>query len=838
MTLLKSADGNTIGFVKVMRDRTRQKLRETDWDAQALQVEVEAQSKTHERNRTWDNSLDLLLEIDVDGHIRAANPIWRALLGYELHEVVGHSIEHFVHPEDVEATVEAFKAAAKNPLAYIETRMLHKGGSYRWFVWRGAPVEGLVCATGRDITIEKAQAEQLAQTNEARLQVALEAGGMGIWEYNVLSDEVVWPPGTAKIYGMEVETQLALPLAEYLTHVHPEERDRLVETTEEVLSKDDNAQTQFRIVWPDGSVRWVDSCTHVLRDDNGVPLRMVGVCVDVTERKRAAEDLAFLASASAELATLSDPVAALERMADLAVPKFADWCTADLLQPDGTIKRVAVAHADPAKVELAHELQRRMPEEQDASHGVWNVIRTGQSELVHEIGPDFLEHITQDPKRRDAIAALGLRSYIITPLVAHGKVLGAVAFVTAESGRLYNSDDLKLAQDLANRAAIALDNATMYKAVEQSNRAKSVFLATLSHELRNPLAAMNSGLSLIQMVIDDRARVEQTLAMLKRQTGQLTRLVDDLMDASRIATGKIFLKEEQLNLGEVLAEAVEAIRPELEARRHELSVQIPSHPTAMIGDPARLVQVFSNLLTNAGRYTKPGGKIEVRLDETPTDYVVSIRDTGVGIEKQMLPRIFKLFSQVVHPSQRSEAGLGIGLSLVEGLVKLHGGRVEAFSEGLGLGSEFVVHLPRTVLSESELASVPERDDRLDDSDEVRRKILIVDDNEDAAVALRDILQMLNHEVSLAHDGYSAVDVATEVKPDVILLDIGLPGIDGYEAARRIRDEFPSHRPYLVALTGWGQNSDKQKAFEAGFDAHLVKPVSLDDLLEVLQNSRV
>jgi PAS domain S-box-containing protein len=834
-TPLKSADGSVVGFVKVMRDRTIQKFEELGSEALTASLEAQVEHTTRERNRIWENSLDLLLEIDPDGFMRAVNPVWTVSLGYTRDELVDQYFAPFVHPDDIQATAEAIKIASSGPLEHFENRMLHKNGAYRCIAWRAAPGDGLVYANGRDITVEKAQAEQLATANDVRLEVSLAAGGMGVWEWDIRTDEITWLNGAAKMHGIEAAEQPpGMSVQIYMANVYPDDRDSLLHAIAQALPSASNFEAEYRVVWPDGTIHWLDARGRILRDENGAPLRMIGVNVDVTERKRIEDDLTFLANASTELAGLIEPAVTLERLAYMAVPRFADWCTADLLQGDGTLQRVAAAHADASKVALAEELHRKMPTEVDAPHGVWNVVRTGRAEFVHQIKPEFLQRATQDPERRAVVLALGLCSYIIAPLTAHGRVLGAVSFITAESGRLYGPKDLKLAEDLAHRAAIALDNAKLYQAAEQSNQAKSVFLATLSHELRNPLAAIENGLALVRLTVDDRERVEKIVSMVGRQTAQLTRLVDDLMDASRIATAKIVLKNEWLSLGEILDDAVNAVRSEIDAKNHELSIHVPHHPIRVWADPARLLQIFSNLLTNAARYTDPGGTIDVSIEDKKMGVVVRVRDTGIGIKAEMLPRIFQMFTQVGQPLQHNQGGLGIGLAIVEGLVKLHGGRVEVLSAGLGMGSEFVVHLPHADVKSGQDNSLPVDLGVTDPGLYARHKILLVDDNKDAVVALADILRILNQDVELAHDGLSAITAAVASKPDVVILDIGLPDIDGYEVARSMHMQFGIGKPFLIAITGWGQEIDKQRAFDAGFDSHLLKPVSVDSLMEVLQ----
>jgi PAS domain S-box-containing protein len=575
---------------------------------------------------------------------------------------------------------------------------------------------------------------------------------------------------------------------------------------------------------------WASGELMPLRGDSGEVTGFIKILRDRTlERQEAARrekvqrDLKFLAEASAELASLSDYQTTLEKLAHLAVPHFADWCAVDMLTDGGSLQRVAVAHADPAKEQLARDIHRRFPDRVVAG-GPWNVLRTGRAEWVEEITDEAMQRAIADPEYLAALRALGLRSYLGVPLAVRGKILGVIIFVTAESNRRYTAEDQSLAQDLARRAAVAIENANLVRALQESDRAKDVFLATLAHELRNPLAPVWNGLSIIKRVPHDTVRVQQVADMIERQVGQLARLVDDLLDVSRITTGKIELKKQRTDLASILHSAIETSRPHIEAAGHKLSVELPDEPIELEADPVRLAQVFSNLLNNAAKYTRPGGNIEVVVQAEPERLVVRVRDSGAGIPLEMLGKIFGLFTQVTHPAERTQGGLGIGLSLVEGLVRLHGGSVEARSEGLDKGSEFIVYLPRLRPPVPTAAPHGTAHDANRSAAARRRRILVVDDNQDAANTLAELLQMLGSEISVAHDGASAVERVVEFTPDVVLLDIGLPDIDGYEAARRIRGLEGVRQPRLIALTGWGQEQDKRLAEQAGFDDHWTKPV--------------
>ena len=675
--------------------------------------------------------------------------------------------------------------------------------------------------------------EQLRQlgerlkASEARLQLALDVGRMGIWQADLASLEVTWWPGMAPMHGLPPGTA-PLPMREYQHLIHPDDRARVVQALQEAAATRCDARAEYRVTWPDGSLHWIEARAKLLLDAKNEPCGMAGVCMDVTERKRIETDLKFLADASGELAGLGDYEAVLEKIARLAVPHFADWCLVDLLDEDGSLQRVAAAHADPAKEQLVRDLHRRFPPDPGRiiGGGPWNILRTGQAELASDVTDQALERAIKDPVYLGVLRSLGLRSYLGVPLAARGRTLGVITFVAAGSCRRYGDEDRALASDIAWRAAVAIENAKLLRALRESDRAKDVFLATLAHELRNPLAPVSTGLSIIKRAPGNAVRVEQIAGVIERQVAQLTRLVDDLLDVSRITTGKIELKRKPTDLVSVLRSAVETSRPHIEAGQHRLSVQAPEEPMDIEADPVRLAQVFSNLLNNAAKYTRPGGNIQVVLQAEPQQFVVRVRDNGAGIPREMLKKVFGLFTQVTHPAERSQGGLGIGLSLVEGLVRLHGGTVEARSEGPDKGSEFVVCLPRTRSSAAPAHHPP--GEQWPGAGESQR-ILVVDDNRDAAETLAELLNMLGNEVAVALDGNSAVARAAQFQPDVMLLDIGLPDINGYEVARRVRQLGHIRQPRLIALTGWGQQQDKRLAAQAGFDEHWTKPVEIERL---------
>jgi PAS domain S-box-containing protein len=579
--------------------------------------------------------------------------------------------------------------------------------------------------------------------------------------------------------------------------------------------------------------RWHLIRTVAVEDESGRVARWYGTGTDIHEQKRAGESSHFLAQASAALAGVADYESTLQTVANLAVPHFADWSTVDVAGHDGRLRRLAVAHQAADKTHLAHELLREHPPDPQAPGGIGAVFRTGRPEIVGEVTDDHLVRGAKDERHLSLIRLLGLKSYICAPLVASGNPLGVLTFATAESGRRYTDTDLALAQDLAHRAAVAVENARLYQALREADRRKDEFLATLAHELRNPLAPLRNALQILKVPRVDAATANTAREMMERQVHHLVRLVDDLLDVSRVMRGKVELRREPVELATVVARAVEAVQPLLEVQGHALDLAVPSESLLLDADPVRLAQVLGNLLTNAAKYTEARGHIWLSARREGAQAVLEVRDTGIGIAPDLLPHVFDLFVQAGDASAKAQGGLGIGLTLVKNLVEMHGGTVEAHSEGPGEGSAFVVRLP---------LMARERRGPKDDADGERRqepgrasghRLLVVDDNRDAAVSLAMLLRLQGHEVRVAHDGPSALALAESFRPALVFLDLGMPGMDGCEVARRLRRRPGLEKVVLAALTGWGQQEDRRRTAAAGFDRHLVKPPEPGALEELL-----
>ncbi len=439
---------------------------------------------------------------------------------------------------------------------------------------------------------------------------------------------------------------------------------------------------------------------------------------------------------------------------------------------------------------------------------------------------------------------LPVRSYLAVPVISRsGEVIGGL-FFGHEQGAVFTERAERLVAGIAAQAAIAMDNARLYRAeqegaakLREADRRKDEFLATLAHELRNPLAPIRTGLHLLRITQPGSDSAEQARAMMERQLTHLIRLVDDLLEVSRISRGKIDLRRSPIELAAVVLSAVETTRPAIEAARHRLEISLPAQPLTVEADFVRLAQVLANLLNNAAKYTDPGGRIALSVrgegGDAVTEAVISIRDNGVGIPAELLPRVFDMFAQVDRTLDRAQGGLGIGLALAKSLVEMHSGTIQVESGGPGQGSEFIVRLPAT-----ESSARPASGDApflaYLKPGSARRRVLVVDDNVDAAQSLGLLLGQMGCEVQVAHGGAAAIEAARLAPPHLVLLDISMPGIDGYTVVRRLKQDLAFRDVPFIAVTGLGREADRDRAREAGFNEHLVKPVSPEALREVLE----
>ena len=446
---------------------------------------------------------------------------------------------------------------------------------------------------------------------------------------------------------------------------------------------------------------------------------------------------------------------------------------------------------------------------------------------------------------------LPVRSYLAVPVTSrNGEVLGGLFFGHSEPG-IFTERDERIGAGIASQAAVAIDNAQLFmtvqkelaqrkqaeEALRETDRRKDEFLAMLAHELRNPLAPIRNAAQVLKLVGPADANQRWAREVIERQTQHLTRLVDDLLDVSRITRGKVTLQREPLNLTTIIHRAVETSRPLIDTRKHLLTITLPAEPLYVEGDLTRLVQVVGNLLNNAAKFTEEGGQIQLEVSQENGQAVIRVRDNGIGLTEDLIPHVFDLFTQADRSLDRSQGGLGIGLTLVRNLVEMHGGTVEAKSEGPGQGSEFTIWLPLMQEATNEATGEANSDVLGSALPTPALKVLIVEDNVDSAEMMAFILKREGHEVRMSHDGLAALEAASAFRPQIVICDIGLPGMNGYDVAAQLREQADFIDTTLIALSGYGQEEDRRRSREAGFKHHLVKPVDPDALVALLDSLR-
>jgi PAS domain S-box-containing protein len=686
----------------------------------------------------------------------------------------------------------------------------------------------------RDITERKR-----AETKLSQMAAIVESSDDAIISKELDGVIVSWNPGAERLYGYTAAEAIGQPVTMLIPPDLTDEEPHIIERIKRGESVDHYDTVRLG---KDGTRVDVSLTVSPVKNAAG---RIVGaskIARDITKRKRAEEAQRFLAEASRELASSLEYQTTLVNVARMAVPTLADWCTVDIVEEDGSTKRLAVAHADLAKVVWANELQKRYPDDPNAQQGVANVLRTGKSELYREVPDALLVAVAQDAEHLQLMREIGFTSAIVTPLVAHGRTLGAISFVTAESGRRYGPEDLALAENLAERAALAIDNARLYLAAQQANRLKDEFLATLSHELRTPLTAVLGWSHLLRAGQLDEKSAANALETIERNARAQSQLIEDLLDVSRIIVGNLRLDVRLVDPGYFIESAIEALRPAAKAKDVRIQKVMDTGVSHVAGDPARLQQVVWNLLSNAIKFTPKGGRIQVRVERVNSHIEIAISDTGAGIKPEFLPHVFERFRQADQQTTRHHGGLGLGLAIVRHLIELHGGTVEAESPGEGQGATFIVKLP--VVSVYQKKGVAERvhptardilpsfecPERMDGM-----KVLVVDDEADTRELLNIGLGQCGAEVTSVGSAQEALEAINKERPDLLVSDIGMPDEDGYELIKRVRALPARHGGKIpaIALTAYARTEDRLRALRAGYQMHVTKPVELAELVAVM-----
>ncbi|HZZ12730.1 MAG TPA: PAS domain S-box protein [Paraburkholderia sp.] len=633
-------------------------------------------------------------------------------------------------------------------------------------------------------------AHQLAQRElqESRdmLVLAMRGAHMGAWSHEPKSGRFYWSRELEALAGY-AEGHFARTPGGFFELIHPGDLMALNEAVDHAVAGGDDYVAEFRFLHASGDWCWMEGRGRATYDRQGEPLMIYGLGMDITGRKEAQT-------------VLLRQAAIFEHLSDAII-------TTDLR---GNITDFNVGGERMLGYRLREVLGKPISVFQPPEHAL-RIRREALAGLAAEgTWRGELPFVRRDGTR-------GVCDAIVKPLAnARGDIYGAVS----------------VSRDITDRKRAEQQLQRLNLELSKADRRKDEFLATLAHELRNPLAPMRNVLEILRMKEFADPQLNWSRDVFDRQLQHMTHLVDDLLEVSRITQGKLELRKQRLELARAMQSATEAARPTVLASSHHLSVTLPPTPLYLDADPTRLSQMILNLLNNAAKYTPPGGDIVLAAERDGQEAVIAVRDSGIGIAREHLVSVFEMFSQHAPALDRSQGGLGIGLALVRGLAELHGGTVEAFSDGLGKGSQFVIRLP---LTESPAAAV--QSTQPEPALTAGLRVAVVDDNADAADSLAMVLELEGHDVRTAADGVAGLALVGEFAPQVVILDIGLPLMNGYEVARRIRENHPDRAILLIAVTGWGQQQDKQTAGAAGFDYHFTKPVDPRELQRVLSRQR-
>ncbi|MBI2231940.1 MAG: response regulator [Deltaproteobacteria bacterium] len=675
------------------------------------------------------------------------------------------------------------------------------------------------------VCLRDKRSENALSESEGRLRAIMEASSVILWTMNAQGQAVEDSWSWRVFTGQSFEELKGLG---WLNAYHPDDRKRIQIDWQRALAGKTRLEAQYRLRRHDGQWRWTQVCATPLLDSNGSARAWVGMNTDITERKQAEADALFILDLS-ECASLATDPDELMWAAAVAAGEHLQAARCGFLDIDLENDRFTVHrdyHPRAPSVVGAYPLSVFGPA----------IVSLGESGRV-----SIVCDTTEDERTAqfiDAYQQLGVRSFVAIPLLREGRMVSTL-LVAAQEARSWSEGEVALAKAVAERTWLAVEKLRLDAALRQSEEAlreadkrKDEFLATLAHELRNPLALMRNVVNLIQIPGSSEGELRWGRDILDRQVNYLTRLTDDLFDVSRITRQKLELQKERVDLREIVNAAVESSRPAIDEREHELVVTLPKQAIYVEADRVRFAQVLMNLLTNAAKYTPKPGEISLSVEPAGGLVVVRVKDTGVGLSAESLAHVFDMFYQVDRSYSRSDGGLGLGLTLVRQLVEMHGGTIEARSAGINQGSEFIVRLPilreayppQPFASPREAAKPPAA---------TARRILVADDFPESANALARLLRADGNEVQVAQDGLEALDTMAKFHPHVVVLDIAMPKLNGYDAARIIREQPWGKKIILIAMTGWGHQQDLRRAKEVGFDAHLTKPVKYEALLQAL-----
>ena len=814
-----------------------------------MHEDITASKRAEETAQRWTNVFEHVrwgaVMVNEDGSkLVMMNPAYARMHGYTVEELVGRPLIDLFAPETQAELVEHIRATREQGHYTFESLHIRRDGTVFPVLVEATAVKendgkvAYLAAHVQDIS-ERRQIEEELQRGEEKYRSLLENANDIIYAHDLQGNYLTINRAGEEITGYTRKEILGgLNIAQV---VAPEDLERAKEMTRLKLTDPSPTVYEVDIITKDGRRLTIEVSTRIAWRD-GKPVAVEGIARDVTERKRAETGLRFLAEAGGVIASSLDYETTLASVARMAVPTLADWCSVDVFDDNHTLKRLAVAHVDQAKVEWAYELQKRYPADMNAPRGIPNVLRTGQSEIYPEIADEMLVAAALDAEHLKIMREVGFTSAIIAPLLAHGRTLGTITFITAESKRKYGQDDLALAESLAHRAAYAIENARLYRSAQEANRLKDEFLATVSHELRTPLTAIMGWAYLLRTGQIDDGSATDALETIERNARSQAQIIDDLLDVSRIITGKLRLDVREIDPSSFIESAIEAVRPAAEAKEVRLQKVMDTGVISIAGDPGRLQQVVWNLLSNAIKFTPKGGRVQIRLERVNSHIEIVVTDTGSGIKADFLPHVFERFRQADQATTRQHGGLGLGLAIVRHLIELHGGTVQVESAGEGQGATFRVKLPLVPVYQKQnieervhpaareaLASFscPERLDGL--------KVLVVDDEADTRELLRIGISQCGAEVMTAASASEALEIINKDRPQILISDIGMPDEDGYDLIRKVR-ALPAERGGdipAIALTAYARTEDRMQVLRAGYQMHVPKPVEFAELIAII-----
>jgi PAS domain S-box-containing protein len=774
---------------------------------------------------------------DLDGSVTSWNRAAEQLFGYSGGDMIGRPLLPII-PEDRRAEEAEItgRIRAGQSVQHYESVRRRRDGTLIDVALTVSPIRG---AAGEVIGISKIardiSRQRVLEQQGRHLAAIVESSEDAIVSKDLDGVIKSWNGAARRMFGYRPDEAIGKSIRIIVPDDRQAEEDYVLRRIRNGESLEHFETVRRR---KDGSFFPVSLTVSPIRDLDG---RIVGaskIARDISERERAAERFAFLAEAGNALSGSLDYEATLTAVANLAVPTIADWCAVDILAASGRIERLAVAHVDPTKVELARSIRDRY-EDSKSPYSVPYVINTGESAMVPEVSDEMIVASARgDQERIDLIRSLGLVSYLCVPLTAHGRTLGALTFATAQSGRRYTEEDRQFAQEVAYRAALAVDNAQAYKDAQLANRLKDEFLATLSHELRTPLNAILGYARLLNSGMLSPEKHTNALATVERNATALAQIVEDILDVSRIISGKVRLNIQPVDLSSVVTNAVETIMPAADAKQIQIRTIVDTRADLISGDPDRLQQVVWNLVSNAVKFTPKRGHVQVRVARINSSVEIVVSDTGIGIRPEFLPHLFERFRQAEGGLARENSGLGLGLAIVRHLVELHGGSVHATSAGDGQGSTFRVRLPVMIVHSEPVGDGVSGDARPPAQAAARLggiHVLAVDDDKDALSLVRDILERAGGKVTTVDSAAAALEQIQKARPDVIIADVGLPTMDGLtfmQEVRKLEDGQRKHIP-AAALTAYARPVDRVKALESGFQMHLAKPVDPVELVAAI-----